>query len=57
MGTKHVNDGGKSKRSAGSQSKSDSRKSSSGRERNIGHKGGEEHSRNAKGNAGQHKRR
>ena len=52
----HVN-AGKSRRSGPSQTKSDARQSKSGRERNIGHKGGEEHSRTAKGNSGQHGKR
>jgi len=57
LAKKHVNDGSRSKRSSGSQSKSASRRPSGGRERNIGHKSGEEHSVTRKGNPGQYKGR
>jgi len=56
MGKKHVNDGKTGNRSAGSEAKSEARRPSGGRERNIGHKNDAEHNRVAKGNPGPHKR-
>ncbi len=54
MGTKHVNDGKGSsfQRSRGRSDGSKPSRNSDGRERNAGHKGAEEHSRNPKGNRG-----
>lgn len=59
MATKHVNSdkgpsfqSSKGRRDGDAPKASGSSSSSGGRERNVGHKGGEEHSRNPKGNRG-----
>lgn len=56
MAKKHVNAGKQGNRSKGSATKSLAR-GNAGRERNVGHRGSEEHSRTAKGNSGQYGRR
>lgn len=54
MAKKHVNDGKDAsfQRSKGRRDGNGPEQSSSGRERNIGHSGAEEHSRTQKGNRG-----